>query len=159
MNMAAADSLLLRILIGGACLVIIIAGMRAMADVLNIVFLAWLLAYAIQPLPNWMMRNRVPETPAVLGTLLIVIFGGITIAMVMSYSIVGLSQESLRFDGNSAPHHHFTCVKCGLIRDFSCAPMECPAMPEEAKAFGRPLSVHLEVKGLCAVCKKSAHRR
>ncbi len=74
-------------------------------------------------------------------------------------SIVGLSQESLRFDGNSAPHHHFTCVKCGLIRDFSCAPMECPAMPEEAKAFGRPLSVHLEVKGLCAVCKKSAHRR
>lgn len=102
MNMAAADSLLLRILIGGACLVIIIAGMRAMADVLNIVFLAWLLAYAIQPLPNWMMRNRVPETPAVLGTLLIVIFGGITIAMVMSYSIVGLSQRLPMYETNLA---------------------------------------------------------
>ncbi len=74
-------------------------------------------------------------------------------------SIVGLSQESLRFDGNSEPHHHFTCVKCGLIRDFSCERMECPPMPEEAKVFGRPISVHLEVKGLCVACKKSAHRR
>lgn len=102
MSATAADSLLLRILIGGACLVVIVAGMQAMADVLNIVFLAWLLAYAIHPLPNWMMRNRIPETPAVLGTLLIVIFGGIAIALVMSYSIVGLSQRLPTYETNLA---------------------------------------------------------
>lgn len=93
MSVSQADSQLMRILIGGACLVIIIAGMQAMANVLNIVFLAWLLAYAILPLPNWMMRNRVPKAPAVLATLLIVIFGGIALAAVMSYSIVGLGQR------------------------------------------------------------------
>lgn len=102
MNTPNADSLLFRILIGGACLVVIVAGMKAMADVLNIVFLAWLLAYAIQPLPNWMMRNRVPEIPAVLVTLLIVIFGGIAIAMVMSYSIVGLSRRLPTYETNLA---------------------------------------------------------
>lgn len=84
---------LLRILVGGACLVVIVAGMKAMAPVLNIVFLAWLLAYAISPLPNWMMRKHVPKIPAALITLLIVVFGGIAIAMVLSYSIIGLSRK------------------------------------------------------------------
>ena len=68
MSASQAESQMMQILIGGACLVIIVAGMRAMAHVLNIVFLAWLLAYAILPLPNWMMRHRVPEALAVLGT-------------------------------------------------------------------------------------------
>lgn len=92
----------MRILIGGACLVIIVAGMQAMANVLNIIFLAWLLAYAILPLPNWMMRNRVPEAPAVLATLLIVIFGGIALAVFMSYSIVGLTQRLPAYETNLA---------------------------------------------------------
>ncbi len=102
MRNSQADSLLMRILIGGACLVIIVAGMQAMANVLNIIFLAWLLAYAILPLPNWMMRNRVPEAPAVLATLLIVIFGGIALAVFMSYSIVGLTQRLPAYETNLA---------------------------------------------------------
>jgi len=93
MNSSKADNRLLRILVSGACLVVIVTGMRAMAPILNIVFLAWLLAIAISPLPNFMMRNHVPRIPAALSTLLIVIFGGIAIAMVMSYSIIGLSRK------------------------------------------------------------------
>ncbi|HRV35692.1 MAG TPA: AI-2E family transporter [Desulfomonilia bacterium] len=100
MSASQAESQMMQILIGGACLVIIVAGMRAMAHVLNIVFLAWLLAYAILPLPNWMMRHRVPEALAVLGTLLIVIFGGIALAVVMSYSIVGLGQRLPTYETN-----------------------------------------------------------
>ena len=102
MSASQAESQMMQILIGGACLVIIVAGMRAMAHVLNIVFLAWLLAYAILPLPNWMMRHRVPEAPAVIGTLLIVIFGGIALAVVMSYSIVGLGQRLPTYETNLA---------------------------------------------------------
>lgn len=74
-------------------------------------------------------------------------------------SIVGLSQESLRFDGNMARHHHFTCVRCGLIRDFHSDAMSGLPVPEEAKAFGALLSVHLEVKGLCAGCQKKGATR
>ncbi|MDX9975230.1 MAG: transcriptional repressor [FCB group bacterium] len=71
-------------------------------------------------------------------------------------AIVGMSQESLRFDGNMQEHHHFACVKCGLIRDFSSGAIGGLTMPDEAKTFGAPLSLHLEVKGICATCQKSA---
>ncbi len=114
------DPLLMRILIGGACLVIIIAGMQAMANVLNIVFLAWLLAYAILPLPNWMMRNRVPEAPAVIGTLLIVIFGGIALAVFMSYSIVSLTQRLPAYETNLADTYA-TIVDYLAARDIDLA--------------------------------------
>ena len=70
-------------------------------------------------------------------------------------SIVGMSQESLRFDANMRPHHHFLCLKCGLIRDFTSERMGALEMPAEAKAFGNPLTLHLEVKGICAGCRKA----
>lgn len=73
-------------------------------------------------------------------------------------SIVGLSQESLRFDGNMKPHHHFACIKCGMIRDFSSPDIGNLPMPEEVNAFGSPESVHLEVKGLCTACKRLSRR-
>ena len=74
-------------------------------------------------------------------------------------SIVGMSHESLRFDGNTHPHHHFTCVKCGLIRDFSSEGIIRLAIPDEAKAFGDPLSLHLEIKGICTACQRAVRRR
>lgn len=71
-------------------------------------------------------------------------------------SIVGMSQENLRFDGNMGPHHHFTCVKCGLISDFVSESIADLEAPSEAKAFGTPLSLHVEVKGICAACQEGA---
>jgi len=73
-------------------------------------------------------------------------------------SIVGMSQESLRFDGNMRPHHHFACVKCGMIRDFSSGAIDGLAMPDEAKAFGTPLSLHFEVTGICTACQRGVKR-
>ncbi|NLF58818.1 MAG: transcriptional repressor [Candidatus Hydrogenedens sp.] len=67
-------------------------------------------------------------------------------------SSVGMSSENARFDGNMAPHHHFVCVKCGLIRDFT-AEGAGGRIPDAARAFGEPLSVHLEVKGVCVACR------
>lgn len=68
-------------------------------------------------------------------------------------SIVGMSHESVRFDGNMAPHHHFTCVRCGRIHDFLSEGAGGLAPPDEARSFGKPLSVHLEVKGVCTACQ------
>ena len=73
-------------------------------------------------------------------------------------SIVGLSQESLRFDANMHPHHHFACVKCGMIRDFSSDAMDNLTMPAKVKAFGVRLSLHLEVKGICTACQRGIKR-
>ncbi len=68
-------------------------------------------------------------------------------------SVVGMSHERLRFDANMGPHHHFVCVRCGLIRDFRSPHLENVEFPEEAEALGEPVSLHLEVKGVCAQCR------
>jgi Fur family transcriptional regulator, peroxide stress response regulator len=73
-------------------------------------------------------------------------------------SVVGMSNERLRFDANMAAHHHFVCIKCGLIRDFSCGSFDASAMPEEASSFGEPVSMHLEVKGVCTACRPRSKR-
>jgi Fur family peroxide stress response transcriptional regulator len=74
-------------------------------------------------------------------------------------SIVGMSHEPLRFDANMGLHHHFVCVRCGLIRDFCSRHLGNIECPEEAEAFGEPVSVHLEVKGLCTKCRSLAENR
>ena len=68
-------------------------------------------------------------------------------------SVVGLSEERLRFDANIAPHHHFVCVSCGAIRDFTSPVLANLRLPAGAKRLGKPLSVHLEVKGVCGACE------
>lgn len=73
-------------------------------------------------------------------------------------AIVGMSQENLRFDGNAHPHHHFVCVRCGKIRDFAFDAPDSLQTPKTARVFGEPLSVHLEVKGICTGCRGDVRR-
>jgi Fur family peroxide stress response transcriptional regulator len=73
-------------------------------------------------------------------------------------SIVGMSHERLRFDANMRLHHHFICLRCGLIRDFYSENLPGKGFPAEAGAFGDPVSLHLEVKGVCKACKRSAKK-
>jgi len=93
MNTFTQNSPVLRVLMGAACCVIILAGMKAIAPLLNMVLLAWLIAYSITPLPNWLMRKRVPSAVAVLITLLLVVIGGLTVASLLGLSIAGLIQK------------------------------------------------------------------
>lgn len=67
-------------------------------------------------------------------------------------SIVGMSHERLRFDANMGLHHHFVCVRCGLIRDFTSEQLGSIGCPKEAEVFGEPVSLHFEVKGVCTKC-------
>ena len=93
MNTFTQNSPVLRVLMGAACCVIILAGMKAIASLLNMVLLAWLVAYSITPLPNWLMRRRVPSALAVIITLLLVVIGGLTVASLLGLSIAGLIQK------------------------------------------------------------------
>lgn len=75
-------------------------------------------------------------------------------------AVAGMSRDSLRFDANMEPHHHFICIGCGLIRDFKSDALPLPSLPEEVAALGDPISMHVEVKGYCVGCKgKTGHRR
>lgn len=93
MNKSDQVSALLPILAATACAIIIVAGMKVAASLLNNIFLAWLLAYSISPLPHWLMRKRVPTALAVLLTLLIVVVGGLAIASLFGLSVSGLAQK------------------------------------------------------------------
>lgn len=95
MNINSADRItaLLPVLIATACVVIIIAGMKAAAPLLNNIFLAWLLAYSISPFPYWLMRKKIPMGLSVLITLLIVVVGGLGIATLFGLSVSGLIQK------------------------------------------------------------------
>jgi len=73
-------------------------------------------------------------------------------------SIVGMSHERLRFDAETGFHHHFVCVRCGLIRDFYSPRLEDIECPEEAEAFGDPVSLHFEIKGVCNACRALADK-
>lgn len=71
-------------------------------------------------------------------------------------AVVGMSRDRSRFDAKVEPHHHFVCTRCGIIRDFYSPRLGAIEPPKEARVFGNPESVHLEVKGVCKDCRPRA---
>ena len=59
--------------------------------------------------------------------------------------------EGLRFDGNTAPHDHFTCVACGRIFD---VPRLRPRARPLARAGFEILEHRMELYGRCARCRR-----
>lgn len=84
----------LRILFGGACAVILIAGMRAVAGLLNPVLMAGFLALLLQPLLH---RLRRLGGAAVAIIILAVILGGLALAGFVGMSIRQLALELPRY--------------------------------------------------------------
>jgi Fur family peroxide stress response transcriptional regulator len=67
-------------------------------------------------------------------------------------STLGPRRESVRFDANLAPHHHYICVRCGLARDFESAELNALQIPESVSRFGSISGTHVEVRGICSSC-------
>jgi Fur family peroxide stress response transcriptional regulator len=59
-----------------------------------------------------------------------------------------------RYDANLAPHHHFICVGCGLIRDLSGTSCEGLEVPEAATDLGEVESITVQFRGLCKECQQ-----
>jgi len=58
----------------------------------------------------------------------------------------------LRFDGNLAPHDHFTCVACGRVLD---VPRRRPTPAPEAPVPGLEILSHrVEFYGRCGACRR-----
>ena len=73
-------------------------------------------------------------------------------------SMLGSSGESVRFDANLTQHHHFVCVKCGLVRDFENAELNALQVQQDVQAFGTVLDTQIEVRGICNSCKKKSNK-
>lgn len=65
---------------------------------------------------------------------------------------LGPRQGSVRFDANLEHHHHYLCVRCGLVRDFESIELNALRIPDSVNRFGRVVSTHVEVRGVCARC-------
>lgn len=69
-------------------------------------------------------------------------------------STLGPKRESVRFDANLEHHHHYVCVRCGLVRDFESAELNALRIPESVKELGSIVGTHVEVRGVCSRCAK-----
>jgi Fur family peroxide stress response transcriptional regulator len=49
-------------------------------------------------------------------------------------------------------HHHYVCVRCGLVRDFESADLNALRLPDVVKDLGSIADAHVEVRGVCAKC-------
>jgi Fur family transcriptional regulator, peroxide stress response regulator len=67
---------------------------------------------------------------------------------------LGPRQDSVRFDANLAHHHHYLCVRCGLVRDFESTELNALPIPDSLSRFGQVVSAHVEVRGVCAECAR-----
>jgi AI-2 transport protein TqsA len=83
----------LRFLIAGACIVVIAAGMKAAAPILNILLLAFLLAQSVIPFPMWLIRKRFKAGTAVLLTIIVLLFGGLVLISLLGASVSDLIQK------------------------------------------------------------------
>jgi len=60
----------------------------------------------------------------------------------------------MRFDPDTGQHHHWMCVRCGAIKDFSCKEEDEPKPPQEVLTWGKILSWQMLVRGVCSDCLK-----
>ena len=77
-------------LIAGAAIVIIIAGLRAGAGLINQILMSFLLAICISPLPEWLSRKGLSKSLSIAISLIIILVGGFLTIVLLANSISGL---------------------------------------------------------------------
>ena len=61
--------------------------------------------------------------------------------------------DAVRFDTNVGHHHHYVCVRCGLIRDFESPEMNDIRVPDSVSSFGAIVDARVEIRGICTSCQ------
>lgn len=81
-----------------AYLVIIAAGMKAAAPVLNVIFLAILLGMSLMPIILWLMKKGVPKVVSLLITISVLIIITVIIASILSVAVIGLADKIPQYE-------------------------------------------------------------
>lgn len=71
---------------------------------------------------------------------------------------LGPSRDGVRFDVNLDRHHHYVCVRCGLVRDFTSEDLNALRIPDSVNELGSILDAQVEIRGLCASCQGKRKR-
>ena len=83
-----------------AYIVIIAAGMKLAAPVINIILVALLLSMTIMPLLNWLMKKGLPKSLSVVITMFILILITILITSLVSAAVVGIAVKIPQYQQN-----------------------------------------------------------
>jgi Fur family peroxide stress response transcriptional regulator len=67
---------------------------------------------------------------------------------------LGPQRSGVRFDANTDRHHHYVCVRCGLVRDFESEELNGLCVPDAVRQLGSIVDAHVEVRGFCARCQR-----
>jgi len=65
--------------------------------------------------------------------------------------VAGVSGAA-RYDANTSRHHHFVCIRCGLIRDIESSELDELGIPAPAAALGSVNGVEVRFSGVCRSC-------
>ena len=80
--------------------IIIAAGMKLAAPVINIILVALLLSMTIMPLLNWLMKKGLPKSLSVVITMFILILITILITSLVSAAVVGIAVKIPQYQQN-----------------------------------------------------------
>ncbi|HEV2671405.1 MAG TPA: AI-2E family transporter [Gemmatimonadales bacterium] len=80
-------------LLAGACFVIIVAGLKAAAPIVNLVLLGLLVAQSLSNLPGWLMKRGLKPGLSVLLSILLVLAGGLLLVGLFSVSTARLADQ------------------------------------------------------------------
>ncbi|MDO9107371.1 MAG: transcriptional repressor [Coriobacteriia bacterium] len=61
-----------------------------------------------------------------------------------------------RYDANTQGHHHYICIRCGLVRDVVGADLDEIRVPGPMTEFGTVESTEIQFKGVCKACEGRA---
>ncbi len=67
---------------------------------------------------------------------------------------LGPKRDGIRFDANLERHHHYVCVRCGLVRDFESEELNSLRVPGSVQDLGGILDARVEVRGVCSSCQQ-----
>lgn len=83
----------LRVLLAGACFVIIVAGLKLAAPIVNLVLLGLLVAQSLSNVPMWLMKKGLKPGVSVLVSILFVLAGGLLLVGMFSISTAQLADQ------------------------------------------------------------------
>lgn len=80
-------------LVGAAAVVVIIAGLKLGAGIINQILLAFLLTMCITPLPDWLNRKGVPKGLSIGIAMVVILVGGFLITLLLANSIASIVEK------------------------------------------------------------------
>ena len=106
------------------------------------------------PSAEWIYHTLKPEHPDLsLGTVYRSLLFFQQQGMIQSIGVVN-GQE--RFDGETNPHSHFVCSKCGAVMDLDRIPMDANLSRQVEKLYGIQVQRHeLTFYGTCKKCMQN----